>query len=476
MHADHPRTDLSAAERDRSLEHSIKDARAFSVMTGSVETYFSAFALALRATPGQVALVATAPNLIGSVGQLASAWLGHKLNRRRPLILVGVLLQVLVLMPTAILPLLFPDFAIPILMVCLTVYYGAAHFSAPQWMSLMGELVPERRRGRFFARRTAVAQASAFIALFMGGVILQFFQEHAAATWGFVTLFVIATIARSVSLYHLYGMREPNPHAASVETASHLAWLRRPEFRPALRFSLFFVLMQSAVGVSAPFFTVYMLQELHFSYFQFMMNTGTSVLVQFLTLRNWGRISDVAGNRVVLVTTGFVLPILPALWLVSGEFWYLLAVQVVSGSMWAGFSLSAGNIIYDAVPREKRATYQALQNVIMAGGVFIGSMFGVLVTQTMAGDPGGWGLASLLPSSLMWAFLVSALLRLAISSVFLPRITETRRTRHKLSPYQLIYRFTGLNAFSGIVYDVVAKARRTTTPSEDEDKSRQDDR
>jgi hypothetical protein len=145
----------------------------------------------------------------------------------------------------------------------------------------------------------------------------------------------------------------------------------------ALRFSLYLVCMQAAVGVSAPFFAVYMLRDLQYNYIQFMANTGTAVLMQFLMLNTWGRISDVFGNRLILVTTGSMIPFLPLLWLVSGNFWYLIGVQVISGFAWAGFSLSSGNFLYDLIPCSRRASTMAFHNVFVAIGVFLGGMLGV---------------------------------------------------------------------------------------------------
>jgi hypothetical protein len=43
---------------ENSLNHSLKDARAFAVMTGIGETYLSAFAIFLRATTPQIGLLA----------------------------------------------------------------------------------------------------------------------------------------------------------------------------------------------------------------------------------------------------------------------------------------------------------------------------------------------------------------------------------------------------------------------------------
>lgn len=447
-------------QTDQSLRHSLKDAVAFSVMSGGLETYFSAFAIFLRATASQVAVLATLPNLIGSLAQLLSAWLGQRLNRRKPLIVIGAYAQAAILPLMILLPWWFPEYAISILLVCLTLYYGAAHLIAPQWMSLMGELVSERRRGRFFARRTALATIASFIALCLAGINLHIFHLYAMTAAGFAVLFGIAFAARLISAYHLEKMHEPSVHAASVEPAYHLGWLLETAFRPALRFSLFFILMQSAVGISAPFFSVYMLETLHFNYLQYMANIGTAVLVQFLTLSYWGRISDIMGNRLVLLTTGSIIPFLPAMWVWSGNFWYLICLQIVSGFGWAGFSLSAGNIMYELIPREKSATYQAIQSVVMTMGVFLGSMVGVAVTRWLPTKFLFAGVHFHLVAGLIWALLLSSVVRILVAMIFLPRVQEVRKPRRKISPYQLVFRFTRFNAFSGLLYDIVARVQR----------------
>jgi MFS family permease len=447
------------------LRCSIREAAAYSVMTGGLETYFSAFALFLRASASQVALLATLPNLLGSLAQLGSAWLGHRIQRRKPIIVAGAYLQALVLPFMFLLPLAFPNYAIVLLMLALTLYHAAAHIIVPQWMSLMGELVPERKRGRFFAHRTRISTICSFAALAAGGITLHVLDVEGSTKLGFAALFVVAFLARLYSVRNLKRMHEPREHAASLEVLTDFSWLKKPEFAAAKRFSLFFILMQSAVGISAPFFSVYMLKTLEFSYFHFMLNTGTAVLMQFLTLSYWGRISDIMGNRLVLVTTGTIIPTLPALWLVSPDVWYLLCLQVLSGFAWAGFSLSAGNILYELVPREKRATYQALQGVLLTIGVFCGGMLGSVIVHFMPRvlQIGGW--QHTLTTTLLWAFLTSSMIRACISLVFLPRLRELRKPRRQLTPYELVFRFTRFNAFMGLVYEVVTKIRKQKTDS-----------
>ena len=204
------------------------------------------------------------------------------------MILAGATLQAFVLLPLVILPLVYRDRAVFILVVCVTVYYAGANLATPLWISLMGDLVPERKRGRFFGRRTRLATMTAFVSLVASGVVLHQFDAAGWTVFGFLAIFVVAAIARGVSVYHLSRMHEPGEAYASRPQPPQRISLRLLRHSHARYFTLFLAAMQGAAAVAAPFFSVYMLRDLQFSYLQFMANTGMAVLVQFLTLHTLG--------------------------------------------------------------------------------------------------------------------------------------------------------------------------------------------
>src|SRR5690606_16286040 len=120
--------------------------------------------------------------------------------------------------------------------------------------------------------------------------------------------------------------------------------------------------------------------------------------------------ADVYGNRLILIVTSATLPIVPSLWLVSDGFWALLAFQALSGLSWSGFSLSAGNLLYELVPQTRRAAYVAFHNVGTAAGVFAGAMLGAALVgllperTVLLGDSG-------VLSNLLYLFILSGLTR-----------------------------------------------------------------
>ncbi len=439
---------------DKALRHSVRDGMAYSVQVGAGETYFSAFALFLKATAPQIALLSTLPPLLASGAQIFSAWLGGYAGRRR-LVLMGCALQALLWLPIIVLPALLGQYAIPALLVLLVLYHSANNLAAPQWTSIMRDLVSERRRGRYFAHRTRLMTLTTFTSLVACGLLLHELDTAGRTYLGFVAIFLIAFVARAISVYHLTFLHE-QPPTTPVPDMHIEHWWRSLLSTGAIGFSVYVALMNAAVGISSPFFTVYMLRDLSLSYFEFTVLTGTSVLVQFLMLTTWGRIADVYGNRLILIVTSISLPIVPSLWLLSDDFWALMLFQALSGLSWSGFTLSAGNLLYELVPQTRRAAYVAFHNVGTAAGVFGGAMLGALLEVLL--PPRGVLLGeSATQSTLLYLFIISGGARAILAALLSRRVRDLRKPRRAMSAPALVLRVTGLNAMVGFIYDFIGR-------------------
>jgi len=439
---------------DKALTHSVRDGMAYTVQVGAGETYFSAFALFLRATAPQVALLSTLPPLLASFAQLFSAWIGNYVGRRR-LVLFGCALQALLWLPIIVLPALLGSYSISALLVLLVLYHSANNLAAPQWTSIMRDLVSERRRGRYFAHRTRLMTITTFVSLVACGLILHELDTADRTYLGFVVIFLIAFVARTISVHHLTFLHEMPPTTTAPDM--HIEhWWRTLLSTGAIGFSVYVALMNAAVGISSPFFTVYMLRDLDLSYFQFTVLQGSSVLVQFLMLTTWGRVADIYGNRLILIVTSISLPIVPAIWLLSDNFWALVLFQALSGLSWSGFTLSAGNLLYELVPQTRRAAYVAFHNVGTAAGVFGGAMLGSLLQVVLPARGVLFG-ASGVVSSLLYIFVISGIARAIVAALLARRVRELRKPRRALSAPALVLRVTGLNAMVGVLYDFIGR-------------------
>jgi predicted MFS family arabinose efflux permease len=67
---------------------------------------------------------------------------------------------------------------------------------------------------------------------------------------------------------------------------------------------------------------------------------------------------------------------LPALWLVSDDFLFLLVLQTFAGCAWAAVELATLLVFFDDLEQESRTSVLALYNVASAAAVALGSLVG----------------------------------------------------------------------------------------------------
>ncbi len=447
----------------QTLIHSQREAVSSSIMTGLCDNFINAFAIHLKATIPQVGWLTAMPQFIGAGSQLIAVWMGAFLPRRM-LIAGGALLQAVTVLCLSGLAWSVPESAVALLILLATLYHSAGNLVQPHWRALMGGVVPPRRRGRYFATRTRNSMITAFLIFIAGGLYLDAIDAGNAAGYGFGVLFLIAAGGRLVSAWQLHRMHDPGPAGDAAEertTRRTLASIRHAFGNATFRnFTLFTAGLQGTVAIAAPFFSVYMLRDLDYTYIEFTANQASSIAAQFLTLSAWGRISDRLGNRVIMAVTSLIIPVLPALWLISDNFWYLLGVQALAGVAWGGFSLSTGNYLYDLRPHHSHlATYSAMQSVLSAAAIFAGAIAGGYLAEVLPTSLTLFNNELTWTRSLFGVFAISSVARFAITLWFIPHMRELR-LRRKTSIKSLIFRVARFTPITGVVMDWVGVARR----------------
>ena len=437
----------------RSLTYAIKDGIYFAIMGGAGESYISAFAIFLKLSNPQIGLLASIPQLLGAFMQLLSVSLLNRLKNRMPLITYGVIAQALSWIPLLILPLIFKPYASVLLIISVTAYYIFGNLSTPPWNSLMGDIVPESTRGAYFGYRNRIMSIYSLGAIVVGGLLLHG-TEKAGRPWiGFSVLFLAAVIARLLSAYSLSKMENPYYHVDVKDDFSLIEFFAGFRHSTFVRFVIYTGLMHFSVMLAGPFFAVYMLRDLRFSYVQFMIAAAVAVLMQYFTLHNWGKFGDRFGNRKVLEITGFSLPIVPVLWLFTDNFYLILVIQMLAGLTWAGFNLSMANFIYDAIPSPRLAKCVAIFNIVNACGIFLGGFIGGWLSGYLPGSFTILDIRINFISNLQWLFLFSGISRLIISLIFVPTIMEIRVVE-SLTYKELIMRVSSIRPLSGLKFDL----------------------
>jgi MFS family permease len=425
--------------RTRAL--SVWEGSLWAVMWGCADSYLAPFALFLGAGSFVLAFVGSGPVLITALSQLAGVHLLDRLGRRKPIILAGIGIQSLTLMPLFLLPLLLPSGGIAALVVCVTVYFFSLGLTIPPWMSLLGDVVEPEQRGSYFSGRTRINMLMMGTALMLAGVIAHRWERAGFTAVGFGFLFGIALLARLTSMIFMKHHYEAPLVTREEDGAfSFRDFLRDPRHANYARFTFTIALMNGTANIAGPFFAVYMLRDLQWSYLLFTINMLTFLAAQTLFVRWWGAISDRHGNRAVLVATSCLLPFLPFQWVFSTNYFFLLFAQVVSGATWSGFNLATINFIYDSIPQTHRARalgyYSAINGLFsFLGAVVIGAFIAEYAPSSFT-----VGLIEItLTSSLPMVFVVSGLVRGIAAAIMLPQFSEVREVE-PISTTRILWR------------------------------------
>ncbi len=456
-------TSLTKAQVRDSLRLSQRESFASSLMTGTYDQYINAFAIFLNATAVQIGWLVALPQLLGSLFQILTIWLGQFIHRHR-LIVFGASLQVLMLLVIVLssIPQLFNK-PLDWLIITIAIYHIGSNLVLPHWRAWMGMLVPERLRGHFFSRRTRIAMMTSLLTFVIGGGALTFSDTLGKAWLGFVLLFSVAAIGRLLSTRYLFKMHDiiytPTVYHRSLrDFSAHIKELwSDKEFR---RFASFMAAMQCFVALSGPFFAVYMLRDLQFSYWQFSLNTAASIFIQFLMLPFWGKICDKKGNRYVMAIGVTIIPALPIMWLFSDNAYYLIAVQMLGGFAWSGFSLASSNYLYDLKPRHLHfATYSAIQSSLGALAICIGAVVGGYLIEWIPNRivMAGFNIAIERPIAVI--FILSTLLRASAALWYMPTAPELR-VKKRGRVRDIIYRIARFTPISGVMIDTITRIKR----------------
>jgi len=440
---------LDYRETERNLKTSVKDGVFSSLFTGFTKSYIAPLAIAMKASNSVVALFSSIPELLANVFQLLTINAAKHIASRRNLLVWANLLQVLVWIPIILVPFIAKD-NLYLLLALVSISTIIGQFMQPIWNSYMGDIVPDNERGRFFGRRNFWVGIFTLLSTVSAGLVLNHYSGLNPLA-GFAIIFAVAVVARLISAYYKSSMSDVAMQKSSSEEFSLWQFIIKMNRTNYGIFVLYITLLKFAVYIATPFFAIYMLRELGFSYWQFAAVTSSSLVSSFLFMTLWGRFIDWKGTRRVLAITGYLVVLVPILWVVAGTGWagtslffMLIAIEAFSGIAWAGFDLSAANFIFDSVRPEKRIRCIAYYNLFIGAGIFLGTALGSFVVEHFH------GMFSF--SSILIAFIISGTLRLIVSLLFIPRLKEVRLIEVPLG-HTLFHRILDIRPRSG--FDIV---------------------
>lgn len=385
-------------------------------MGGVMQDYIVPYALALKATTKQIGLLSSLSYLCASLVQLKSADFTDKQFSRRSLILFSTFMHAVMIMPILLIPYFIKSNQIFWLILFNMLFVGFNTLGQGAFVSLLNDYTPANRRGSFFGWRGKIGGLVSVSFSLLAGLIMQFFKNDIIRGVGIIL--IIAMLARFLSWYCLTKMYDPPFHRQEGSYFSFLDFIKRARESNFARFVFFIAGMSFAINIAGPFFAVFMLKDMHFSYITYVLIVTVTNIVSLVLGARWGRLADKIGNVRVMQFTAWFIITFPFLWIVCHHPLYLMALQLVGGFAYSGFNLAAGNFVYDATTPAKRIRCFSYFNVINSASVSVGALLGGYLAMHC---PRIFGY------QLLFVFMVSGICRLIIVSFFSFKIKEVRR-------------------------------------------------
>ncbi len=277
------------------------------------------------------------------------------------------------------------------------------------WFSWMAALVPRQLRGRYFGVRNSAANLVNLLWVPLMGWAVSTWKGGAIQGYGIVLF--LGIIAGLLSLIFQFFIIDINPQAASQEfksvarrdsTEPESKWFKDANF---LIFILYFSTWTFAVNLSTPFYSLYMLDNLHLDVGLVTLYSSLTSGANLLMLMLWGKLADRIGNRPILLWVGIVVAVTPLFWLATGHnsasiLIGLPLIHLLRGGTWAGIDLCIHNMQMSVAPARSQAGYFAIAAAITGVTGALGTTMGGFLAQL----PSIGGLAGL--------FVISTVLRL----------------------------------------------------------------
>lgn len=351
------------------------DGMTYSLMVGTGETYFAAFAIALGSSDKVSGLIAAVPPLVGATAQLFAPALAARVKSPSRWIRGCATLQVLSFVPM-IVGAIVGWLPMWVLFVVAGVYWTAALGAGGVWNTWIGLCFPSAIRPKYFGIRSRLCQACILAGIVIAGLLLQPTHGTKWELWGFAALFLVAAAARAWSIPYLRRQRDP---AEWPEHTPVPLWHFISNFwhRADARLVTLLLAMQIAVQAGQPFLNPYLLKQLQVTPVLYLGLIATSFAAKSLALPLLGNYAKERGARSLLMlgALGTTFMILPWIWVswVPGMF----MIQAVSGIAQGAWELATFLLFLETVPTEERTSLMSgfyfLNSLAMAAGGLIGA-------------------------------------------------------------------------------------------------------
>jgi MFS family permease len=335
-----------------------------------------------------------------SILQVISARVIERTGHRKRQMMVNQLIGRFLWLMAALLPLLWVYFPerfsksgiFYMVMICVASSGVFQALAGPAFFSWMADLIPDRVRPTFFARRMQVGTLASCCAALLGGLVADNFGSLPV----YCAVLALAAVAGLIDTAMFFGVKEPTASipanresAEPGEQLSFFASIREPLREPAVRsFLLFVSALFVGYGLQGPYLWLHSLEYLKLS------KTGTGFIVNIAPLLGiawslvfWKGAVKKYGTRPIMRLSSFGLIFIPAGWFFSQpDSWFTVALfTCVSGMLAGAIDLCMQTLVTGIAPNVPRPTLAALFSIAAGCSFALASIFSGWIARYLQG-------------------------------------------------------------------------------------------
>jgi hypothetical protein len=154
-----------------------------------------------------------------------------------------------------------------------------------------------------------------------------------------------------------------------------MRWVVNKRNLPLLGFFFFF---NFSISTASPYFSPFMLKQLHFNGFQYTVLIAIPLITRIVFYRFFQKVTSIDTIKKIMTLSAVSISMLPIWWTVSQNFYYLSFFQAVSGLSWGGFELSLFLYFLDTKSDVERPRILVWINVIESCANLLGQSVGAM--------------------------------------------------------------------------------------------------
>jgi len=419
---------LSSIElKHKSRRLFIKEGMLAKIKTSLGFYYLSPFAIAINISSPLVAFLSSISGLLGPISQIFGSKMMEK-NSRKKIASRGALLESLAWLPIILVGILYMNNLftglLPLIFLLVFSFYvlvgGLIH---PAWYSWIGDLVDANYRGRWFSKRITLINVVGILFGIGSAFFLDYFKRNSNVILGFIVLFFLAFLARFYSVWIFKKSYEPKLKIKKKDEFTLWDFIKMSPKTNYGKLTLFRMTLGFATSITSSLFAIYILRDLGFNYFIYMLITFIPVVTSLFTLNLWGKICDKYGNYRVLWITSIFLPLIPiSLTLSTSKIYLILVPSLLTALSWGGFELATSNFTYDNVSKQKVALANSHYNLLRGVGIFFGAGLGAILIKYLQVD---------FIKPILLIFIAGGILRAAVILFWVSKIKEIKRKKNQ---------------------------------------------